>query len=668
VTIKPCFAFLVFGILSIVSADTPFPTAQAQEPSELREEDAPLDVNFRIRTKVELTTIQVNVRNKKGEPIRNLKKEDFTLYEDGKRQEILSLDEVDAESASSSLGVNPLADKTLHGGKTVLMIFYDYPELVSRDAAMKFVGEYMQPRDIFAVATYRNFSMKILQSFTSDKQTILSALSMEATSEGSRDAMAYANAYIALDSLLPSIAAINGQKNIFLFFKRTTREGSSYSDEDSIFQSSGNTASMLPSALGFDYRRLLKDARQSNVVFHAFCENVGCYNALARESGGVSLYVTSEMETGLAKLNSQLSNYYVLGFQSNKSSHDGAFRKIVVKTKAKGSVLQHAEGYQDRLPVDALSDTATEDRLLTALASPVASGISATMAETTETTATDDAPLMLRPVYFYDSPRMARVLVSAEIHMGNAAFRKKGGKVGADLDVMGVAYAESGAVAARFSETLPAYFDKGTPTGDLRRKAMVYRNYFRLAPGHYRLKFALSDGEDVLGTAETETEIPPWSEQGIAASSLVVIEQTARTPESIRNIQARLLEEADPLIYAGSRIEPSVTGKVAVGAKIPVLFRLYNLPPLPKPPSSSWNMLATAKLVGVDGNVHVSEPISLEKALLPDGKTKASVGLSLFFPGAAAGKYQLVVEVSQPGASVGAGNPVRLETDLELVK
>jgi hypothetical protein len=145
----------------------------------------------------------------------------------------------------------------------------------------------------------------------------------------------------------------------------------------------------------------------------------------------------------------------------------------------------------------------------------------------------------------------------------------------------------------------------------------------------------------------------------------------AQMPELIRDIQARLLEEDDPLIYAGSRIEPSVTGKVAVGAKIPVLFRLYNLPPLPEPSSASGNMLnmlATAKLVGADGNVHVSEPIPLDTALSPDGKTEASVGLSLSFPGAEAGKYRLVVEVSQPDASDGAGNPVRLETDLELVK
>ena len=93
------------------------------------------DGSFKVRVDVELATAQVAVLDKKGNPVPNLKKEDFELYEDGEKQEILSIDEVNAESRLSSLGMNPLAENALHGGKTVLIIFDDsaiMPQYIKR--------------------------------------------------------------------------------------------------------------------------------------------------------------------------------------------------------------------------------------------------------------------------------------------------------------------------------------------------------------------------------------------------------------------------------------------------------------------------------------------------------------------------------------------------------
>jgi hypothetical protein len=50
---------------------------------------------------VDLTTIEVAAPDKNDNPVRNLKKEDFQLYEEGERQEILSIDEVRTGSAIS---------------------------------------------------------------------------------------------------------------------------------------------------------------------------------------------------------------------------------------------------------------------------------------------------------------------------------------------------------------------------------------------------------------------------------------------------------------------------------------------------------------------------------------------------------------------------------------
>ena len=45
-----------------------------------------------LRVDVELVTVEVTVLDKKGSPVRNLKKESFRLYEDGKNALIIQAD------------------------------------------------------------------------------------------------------------------------------------------------------------------------------------------------------------------------------------------------------------------------------------------------------------------------------------------------------------------------------------------------------------------------------------------------------------------------------------------------------------------------------------------------------------------------------------------------
>jgi VWFA-related protein len=138
------------------------------------------DRAFKMRVEVELTTFEVVALDKKGNPVRNLKKEDFQLYEDGKKQEIYGVDEVIAESAVSPLGANPFDESALHRGKTVLLVFDDTsinPQYIqaSRDSARRFVSEHMRSQDVFAVAAY-GMSLQIYQNFTGNREEVLQAI------------------------------------------------------------------------------------------------------------------------------------------------------------------------------------------------------------------------------------------------------------------------------------------------------------------------------------------------------------------------------------------------------------------------------------------------------------------------------------------------------------
>ena len=47
---------------------------------------------YTFKTKTELVLVNVTVRDKNGNPVRDLKREDFTILEDNKPQQVLSFD------------------------------------------------------------------------------------------------------------------------------------------------------------------------------------------------------------------------------------------------------------------------------------------------------------------------------------------------------------------------------------------------------------------------------------------------------------------------------------------------------------------------------------------------------------------------------------------------
>ena len=632
---KSRYVMILFCLCSIGLASS-LPKAVAQS-------DSP----FKLRVDVDLTTIEVVAMDKKGKPVHNLKKEDFQLYEDGKQQEILSIDEVNAESGTSSLGASPIGENASPRGKIVFIVFDDSsiaPQYIkdSRDSALKFVKEHMRPQDLFAIAV-NGMSMKIIQNFTTDRTEVLEAIGRAAAINAGGGSAYFEDLLRSLDGVNNSIALLKGQKSILIYSQFSS------SVQDSVTMSS-RSLSQVSGTLPATYARTLLSARKSDALFHIIDPGALNMNApqgmslrsLAAESGGSS--INSHLDAELDLLDQRISNYYLLGFQSNNPKRDSSFRKLEVRTELKGVNLKHQEGYTDKRPVDVLASARQEKALLTALASP-------------ENPAR--LPIIFRPIYFYDSSRTARVLVATRIRMEKTTFRKKGGQIGTDLNIMGVAYAENGSIAARFSETLPAFIDK-EKEAEFRKRDYVYRNYFKLRPGKYRLKLAVSDESDNLGAMEQSLEIPVFPDKGFGGSSIVIAEQTSRLPDLIRNLQTQLLDESNPLLFSGLQIEPSVENRLPVNSLIPLIFRIYNLTGA----SDQWNVTAKARLLDEKGKEYALGPMSLKKAMSPVGGSEAVVVLGLSFQNVPAGKYRFIIEISEAASAETAA----LQTDLEFIK
>src|SRR4029077_11445034 len=86
------------SILIAAALFSPAHPLAAQEPQQPAPGPAP------IRVSTELVLVNVVARDKKGNPVRDLRQADFTLYEDGKKQQISTFDFEDVDQLATAEG------------------------------------------------------------------------------------------------------------------------------------------------------------------------------------------------------------------------------------------------------------------------------------------------------------------------------------------------------------------------------------------------------------------------------------------------------------------------------------------------------------------------------------------------------------------------------------
>src|SRR6185295_16401538 len=153
------------------------------------------DTDYIFRSKTEIVLVNVTVRDKNGNFIRDLKPEDFSLLEDNKPQKVASFDIENTEAAvtqdvaqvkvlgnaastsqpATATAASPFKDRRL------VILFFDLssmePDEIERSAAaaQNYVDRQMSPADLVAVVSLGD-AIAIDQDFTSDKAALKKAL------------------------------------------------------------------------------------------------------------------------------------------------------------------------------------------------------------------------------------------------------------------------------------------------------------------------------------------------------------------------------------------------------------------------------------------------------------------------------------------------------------
>ena len=178
----------------ILAGLLPFKMASQVQP-------AAKEGQFTLKTSTEIVLVNVVVKDKDDMLVKDLKTEDFTILEDGKKQDIVSIDVentdavVTAEAPKAELLTNltstsPSKPNSLEAAsltatdlkdRRLIVLFFDLsslqPEEVERAAksAMEYVDRQMTPADLVSVVTLSN-ALNVDLDFTADKEELKSVL------------------------------------------------------------------------------------------------------------------------------------------------------------------------------------------------------------------------------------------------------------------------------------------------------------------------------------------------------------------------------------------------------------------------------------------------------------------------------------------------------------
>jgi hypothetical protein len=365
---------------------------------------------------------------------------------------------------------------------------------------------------------------------------------------------------------------------------------------------------------------------------------------LADGTGGFVILNSNDVLAGLQKIAKDQSQYYVLGYTPSNAA-EGSCHSLKVKVERAGTVVRSRSGYCRVRPQDALAGSPVEKDLESRATGNAAGNVNATM----------QAP------FFYTSSNTARVDLVMDIPTSALKFEKVKGKQHSSLNVLGIAYAADGSVAARFSDTADLDFEDKKELQEFQSHPFHYENQFEMASGQYHLKVVFSSGSESFGKIETPLVIGPYTNKQFSLSALALSSQLHRVSDMGTGLDAELLEDKRPLVAQGMQITPSASNHFKTTDLAAIYVEVYE--PLltgPNPPKVGLELKVLDRKSGAQkidaGFTNTASAISAGNPVVP-------LGMKLPVGSLPAGSYR--VEVTALDSAGNSTKPSSADFEVE---
>jgi VWFA-related protein len=596
--------FTAAGMLSQAAAP-----AMAQQSGQAGVNEA------RIEVTTELVLVNVVAHDKNGNLVRDLKKGDFTLFEDGKKQESSSFDfeNVDelatAGAAEATVSGVTGAGTLLRSGKKALpsldardrrlmLLFFDFsamdPEQIDRsvDAAKKFVDTKMQPADLLALVSLAT-NMRVDLDFTDDKAKLVAALTAYNSGQGqgfengntgsSEGAAETSGAFsaddtdfntfnadrklLALQSLMQALGKLPQKKSLIYFSNGISQSGAD--NQSALRATTAAAVKANVSIYSLDIRGLQafppggeaqsaslhgQSAYSGAAVLNDLNGNAASQDTLATlssDTGGKAFFDSNDFAGVFSQVHKDSSTYYVLGFTSNNSSKDGRFRRLKVQVNRTDLKLDFRAGYYAGRDFEHLNRADREQQLEDELAAQLPRV---------------DVPLYAGTAFFRQDDSHYYLAVSLVVPGSQIPFVTEKEKDNATIDIIGEVREGGKFPVGQLRDTVKLALES---TQQVRRKNVQYKTGFVLAPGSYHLKFVLLDNQTGrIGSFETDVQIPDLRKAPLKMSSVVL--SSLRTPTTSKK------NGANPLVREQMELVPNITHVFAPDQHLYLQYEVYD--------------------------------------------------------------------------------------------
>ncbi|MGB7434464.1 MAG: VWA domain-containing protein [Candidatus Acidiferrum sp.] len=647
------------------SAGNSFAQQQQQPPPQPQ---VPVATTGRLKVSTEIVLVNVVARDKHGNLIKDLKKDDFTLYEDGKKQELASFDfeKVDEMVMAGAAGktvtgtaeqgglLNKNVQKSLDArDRRLMLMFFDFsamePDDIDRsvDAAKKYVNSKMQPADLVALMSL-DTNLQLDLDFTDDKAKILAKLSsynssegqgLENGAEGSSSGEAETSGsytpddtdyntfsadrkLLALEAVMSAMGKIPQKKSLIYFSNGITQSG--IDNQSALREATAAAVRANVSIYPVDVRGLSSfppggQAQSASLHGQSAYTGASVLNdlngndasqetlyTLAADTGGKAFMDTNDLSGVFSVVQRDTSAYYVLGYTSTNHLKDGRYRRLKVQVNRPDIKLEYRAGYYADRDYQHMKSTDRETQLEDELA-----------AELPET----DVPVYAGAAYFRQDDTHYYLAVSLLIPGSQIPFVQAKDKDNATIDIIGQVLENGKLPVGRLRDTVKLAVDSSQ---QVRRKNVQYNSGFLLAPGDYHLKFVVRENSTGrMGTFETDVRIPDLRKAPLRMSTVVLSSQ--RVPYTAKKTKFQ------PLITEQTELVPSVTHVFQQDQKLYLQYEVYDSAKAKaaenggngteaKNGHQTVRVLTSIEFLQGDAKVYETKPVLAQEITAPDRK------------------------------------------------
>ncbi len=619
-----------------------------------------------------LIVVNVTVRDKSGKLVENLKKEDFTVLEDDKPQNVsvfemerLSSDVLPPtivvpkepkqtglkkrtdplpapKPAAPAASPQPAVSKK---DRRLLALYFDFAsmqpqeQIRAQQAALKFLNEQMTSSDLVSILTYSN-RLRVLQDFTDDRELLITEIQAFRIGEGSENAADGATGADDTDDS-GNFTADETEFNIFNTDMKLTglqmaaKRLAMYPEKKAlVYFSSGISRTGVDNES--QLRATVNAAVRANVAFYPI-DTRGLTatppggDASTASASGTGIF-SGKAQKGLRdKFNGSQETLSTLAADTGGKALLDSNDLTMGITQAQRDITTYyilgyysTNGAQDgkfrKIKIKMRSDLqAKVDFRPGYFASKVFQKFTASDKEQQLDEALTlgdpftDLPLALEVDYFRMAKDKYFVPITARI-AGSALDLSK--KDTTELEFIGQIRDTSGKLIGGVRDGITLKFT-GENAAQLARKQVEYDTGVVLPPGDYKLKFLARENQNgKMGTFEMKFTVPDLSKQAASVRMSSVVWSNQREPLSASVGSAgnnKKLQESHPLVQNGQKLVPDITRVFRKDQKLFVYFEVYD-------PGTEASPSVTAELMIFSGKSKAFESAPVRQTKVKSGR------------------------------------------------